>query len=590
MSEAVWRALAEKALGDRALATLETSTPEGLRLQPLYPRSTQALPPISRQMEGAWAIAQRVDHPDPVQANRLALIDLEGGANALTLVFAGETARGYGLPLTAEALATALDGVELDLIQLRLDAGAGAAEAMRLLGTLTAARRLASARLPVDVGLDPLGTLARTGAPTPARDEVRALREAAEAAGLAGALFLADGRPYHEAGAGEAEELAATLAAGLAYLRLLEAAGLDLDEARGGLAFLLAADAETVLTLAKFRALRRLWARVEEACGLDPRPIRVHAETSWRMMTRRDPATNIMRATAAVLAAGLGGADAVTVLPFTAALGLPDEGARRLARNTQVLLQNEAHLADVEDPAAGSGGLEAATEALCEQAWAFFQEIERGGGLEAALRAGTVQARVAATAARRRHAVATADRGIVGTSAFPAMREPAARLAAADRAALPTLGRLALPACRDAEPYEALRDRADAATALSARPTVFLAVLGTPAQYGASASYAANVLAAAGIETVLGTTDLFDASATPLACVCAARDTAAADFTIAAARLREAGARKVMASGRAPFDPERTTGVDVFIHDGCNRVQVLGDALDFLTARGPEPR
>ncbi len=587
MSQEAWRALAEKALG----GSLETVTPEGLRLQPLYSRSTRALPHALRQREGAWAIAQRVDHPDPAEANRLALIDLASGATALTLVFAGPTARGYGLPLTLDALTTALDGVELDLISLRLDAGGSAAEAMRMLSQLTAERRLASARLAIDVGLDPLGSLARVGAiPDLTGPEVRSLREAAGRAGLAGALFLADGRPYHEAAAGEAEELAATIAAGIAYLRLLQKAGSDLGEARADLAFLLAADAEMILTVAKFRALRRLWARVEDACGLDPRPIRIHAETSWRMMTRREPATNIMRAAAAALAAGLGGADAVTVLPFTAALGLPDDAARRLAGNTQVILQAEAHLADVDDPAAGSGGLEAVTEALCEQAWSFFQEIERGGGLEAGLRAGTIQARVAATAARRRHAVATAKRGITGTSIFPALSEPAVRLAAADRAPLVAAGRLALPACRDAEPFEALRDRADAAAAAGARPVVFLAALGTPAQYGGSAAHAANVLAAAGIETVVGAVGLYDASATPLACLCAARDTADADLAEAAAALRQSGARKIMTCDGASSDHERTAGIDVFIHDGCDRLQVLDEALDLLVTGGLEPR
>ena len=143
--------------------------------------------------------------------------------------------------------------------------------------------------------------------------------------------------------------------------------------------FRLAADQDQFLTIAKFRALRKLWARIEEACGLEPRPAFVAAETAWRMMTKRDPHGNIVRGTIAALGAAVGGADAVTVLPFSAALGLPDAFARRIARNTQTILIEEANIHRVADPAAGSGAIEALTDALCAAAWTLFQEIERRG-------------------------------------------------------------------------------------------------------------------------------------------------------------------------------------------------------------------
>ena len=176
------------------------------------------------------------------------------------------------------------------------------------------------------------------------------------------------------------QELAYVLAVAVAYLRALESGGVALDQARRMIFFRLSADADQFLTIAKFRALRKLWARVEEACGLAPVPAFVSAETAWRMMTRRDPHVNMLRTTIAAFSAGIGGADAVTVLPFTAALGLPDRFARRIARNSQLLLLEESNLAKVSDPAAGSGGFEALTEQLCTAAWALFQEIERAGG------------------------------------------------------------------------------------------------------------------------------------------------------------------------------------------------------------------
>ena len=195
--------------------------------------------------------------------------------------------------------------------------------------------------------------------------------------------------------------------------------GHGLDAARDALSFLLVADADEFLSVAKFRALRRLWARVEEACGLAPKPIRLHAETAWRMTTRRDPWVNLLRTTVAAFSAGIGGADAVTVLPFTTALGLPDAFARRLARNTQLILLEEANLWRVADPAAGAGGFEALTDALCEKAWALFQEIEREGGIVESLARGSLQARIAAVRAAREKAVATRKEPITGTSEFP---------------------------------------------------------------------------------------------------------------------------------------------------------------------------
>src|SRR5205823_6804833 len=140
----------------------------------------------------------------------------------------------------------------------------------------------------------------------------------------------------------------------------------------------------------KFRAVRKLWARVEAACGIEPKPVHVAAETAWRMMTRHDTYVNMLRTTIAVFAAGVGGADSITVLPHTAPLGLPDRFARRIARNTQLILLQEANLAKVSDPAAGSGGIEALTQRLCAMAWSLFQEIERAGGPWSALEAGII--------------------------------------------------------------------------------------------------------------------------------------------------------------------------------------------------------
>ncbi|HEV2566994.1 MAG TPA: methylmalonyl-CoA mutase subunit beta [Microvirga sp.] len=401
---------------------------DAIAIQPLYPKAEGAAP-VAREQAGRWRVSQRVDHPDPQKANELALLDLEGGADALTLVTPkAPAARGFGLRINSlDDLDRALSGVMLDLIHLRVDAGGHGRQMAALVLALAERRGHRLADLSLDLGLDPIGAMAAQGRMSASWDAMAQRMgdtlSHLTAQGFAGRAFLADGRVYHEAGASEAQELASVLATGVGYLRALEAQGHPLDAARRSLAFLLVADADEFLTVAKLRALRRLWARVEQACGLEPRPIRLHAETAWRMTTRRDPWVNMLRATVAAFSAGIGGADAVTVLPFTAALGLPDAFARRIARNTQLILLDESNLARVADPAAGAGGFEALTDVLCDKAWGLFQEIEREGGILESLKGESIQARIAAVRAQREKAVATRREPITGTSEFPNIDE-----------------------------------------------------------------------------------------------------------------------------------------------------------------------
>ena len=582
--EARWRALADKAAGGDVDRLAGVSV-DGVPIAPLYPRLASDAPRPWRR--GAWSVAARVDHPVAETANALALLDLEGGADALTLVALGGAAHGFGLP--ASGFDEALAGVELDFISLRLDAGGETLEAATALSRLVADRRLTSAALAIDLGYDPIGVAARAGG-SPRFDDLERILGLAAEAGLAGRALLADGRAYHEAGAGEAMELAAVLATGVAYLRRLENLGTPPEAGRDALAFLLAFDANVFLGLAKARAMRRLWARVEAASGLVPKPIALHAETSWRMMTRRDPWTNVMRATAATFAAGVGGADTIDVLPFTLPLGLPDAPARRLARNVQRVLLDEANLAKVEDPAAGSGGLEALTDGLCARAWSLFQAIEAEGGIAASLRDGAIQARIAEAARPRAEAIASLRAGIVGTSRFPNLHAPVTNVLDVRPAPAAPVGADALPSTRDAAPFEALRDRADAIAPENGRPTLFLATLGPPAAFGARATYAATFFAAAGIEATPPMREetsqerlaRFNDAGTVAVCLCGGDATYADQAAPTAKALREAGARLVLLAGRprADADAFRAAGIDGFIHDGCDALSILAGSLD----------
>ena len=598
-------------------AKLVSRSRDGIAIQPLYPKADGA-PRIARAEAGRWRIAQRMDHPDPAAAQELALVDLEGGADALALVGRqAPAARGFGVRLeTDEDLARALAGVRLELIQLRLDAGSGGAALAERLVALAERRGHRLSELALDLGLDPVGALAASGRLPLAWDEVAAglgARLASlQAKGFAGRAFLADGRAYHEAGAGEAQELAAVLATGVAYLRALEAQGHSLEAARRALSFLLVADADEFLTVAKFRALRRLWGRIERACGLAPEPLRLHAETAWRMTTRRDPWVNLLRATVAAFSAGIGGADAVTVLPFTMALGLPDAFARRVARNTQLILLEEANLWRVADPAAGAGGFEALTDALCEKAWSLFQAIEREGGIVASLQTGALQGRIAAVRAAREQAVATRREPLTGTSEFADLQEaPVAVLLPAAPAAPGASGPAAvtadpLPSVRAAEPFERLRDLSDAHLARTGRrPKVFLANLGPVAAFTARATFAKNFFEAGGIEAVTndGFSDqdklrqAFIDSKAKLSCICSSDEVyfSPAETAIMpnettveemARVLSRAGCSLIYVAGRPIMreDAMFSAGIRGFIYSGCDLLAVISSIYSALDA------
>jgi methylmalonyl-CoA mutase len=310
----------------------------------------------------------------------------------------------------------------------------------------------------------------------------------------------------------------------------------------------------------------------------------LQAETAWRMLGRRDPWVNLLRNTMAVFSAVIGGADNVTVLPFTAALGLPDGFARRLARNTQTVLMEESNLWRVADPAAGAGGFEALTTALCEKAWQLFQAIEAEGGIVESLKAGALQERIAAVAASDERAVATRRAPLTGTSEFPHLAEaPVSVLRPAPAPLAPAP--LALQSLRRAAPFERLRDVSDAYLARHGqRPRAFLAPLGSLAEFSARAGFIRNLLEAGGIEPVGGETaipfdhlaDAFAKAGAPIACLCGPDALYASEGAAAVAALKAAGAHVVLAGRPGECEaPLRDAGLAGALYAGCDAVAAL---------------
>jgi methylmalonyl-CoA mutase len=577
-----WRSLVAAVLAKSGIEgdpedALTWTTYDGIGIRPLYTAADApdfaaaglpGRPPFVRGAtpEGAaatgWDVRTRHADPDPKRLNAAVLEELETGAGSLWLVL-GEAG------LAVADLPTALEGVYLDLAPIALDAGAHSERAVQALLTLSEQRGVDPAELRGTFGADPIGARARTGADA----DLHLVRVLTEQSKRAPGMQVAtvDATIYHDAGGSDAQELGIGTAVGVAYLRALTDAGLTVDAALERIEFRWAVSAEQFPSIAKLRAARRLWHRVAQLCEAaeQGRGQYQHAVTSAAMLTRRDPWVNMLRTTIACFAAAVGGADAITVLPFDAAIGRSDGFARRIARNTQSILHDESSLARVIDAAGGSWYVESLTDQLAERAWDVFTRIEQVGGALAALNSGAIGELVAMTRQRRAADVAHRRAPITGVSEFadvaeaPVSREPVA--AAPDGL---------LPRTRYAADFEALRDRADAA---AQRPRVFLATLGPLAAHSARAGFAANLFQAGGIECVTGAPERFADAGTPVACLCASDKFYADEGAAAVAALRAAGAAQIWLAGKAEVD-----GVDGHLYAGCDALQVLRSAFDVL--------
>lgn len=546
-----WMDLVEQVLrGAPFDKRLVGTTYDGIRIQPLYtgadhPGDT-SLPGAapftrgSRVVGGAWQIRQAHSR---ATGNGAVRDELAGGADAIELHIDGETSR--------EELDDLLDGVP-PTVPIMLAPGSEAA--IWHLVDLWGSRGVARDEALGGFGMDPRDPAVAEAVANTLNLDYRSVLVA-----------VVNGARLADQGASEAQELAGSLADGVAYLRACEQAGLDLASAADRLEFRYAAGVDQFLTIAKFRAARRLWARVTQACDIDPAAQRQHAVTAGAMMTRRDPWVNMIRTTVACFAAAAGGADAITVSPYDSAIGVPDPLGLRIARNTQLLLREESHIHEVIDPSGGSYYIESLTDALTSTAWGLFQELEAGASLSE---------RIEAAHEARSRDVATRRLPLTGVSEFPDLDEPAVDRPAA--VSDPGLRRLA-------EPFEALRDAAEASPS---RFTAFLASLGSIAVHTARTAFSANLLAAGGIDAVGG--DGYDtpeeaasawrASGTPIAIVCSSDEMYEKHAADAVAALKGAGCGYVLLAGR----PDDRWGADGYIHMGCDVLDALGAIHDRL--------
>ncbi len=456
-----WRAVVERDLkGAPFEKRLVTHTYEGIDIQPVYTHEdwpgaddpagfpgfapfTRGSTPLGASLRG-WDICQEHAHPDPAQTNAAVLTDLQRGATSVLLRL--DYAARHGMdPADSAArdavgrdgvavhhrrdLELALAGVHLDMAGVSLEAGAAFLPAAAAMIALWQDRGVDPAAARGAFNADPLAVLARDGRLPCSTDRAMALMgDLADYCHqhLPGVTAVRIGTgPYHHAGANAAQDLAFSMATAVAYLRCLTEHGMSLDAAARQFRFSYSVGCNLFLAIAKLRAARKLWATVLKHCGADPSTaaMNMHVRASKRTITSRDPWVNLLRNTVCCFAAVAAGARSMTSEPFDKALGLPDEMSRRIARNTPIILLEEAHLGFVSDPGGGCWLIEKLTDELAETAWPIFQAVEQRGGMAAALQSGFVAAQIDSAFKPRLKNLATRRDAITGVSEFPDVSE-----------------------------------------------------------------------------------------------------------------------------------------------------------------------
>ena len=604
--QSTWMALVEKTLRGRdPTEALTSETADGNRIAALYragdrPAHGPGIPGEYPYIRGAaavgdaekWDVRQICAVAHPKDALEAMKAEFAGGATSVELRFDrsrsmdGEEADGLCVGDAAD-LREIVDLAGAAQRPLAVDAGPFVADVAGMLHGLGA--------MGLHLNADPLGAAAvghgsLGGALGGAVELVRRAPSGWTA-------LRCDGEVYHAAGGSAAQELAAMVATGIAYLRALSNAGIELDAARAHIRFRLAADDDIFTSIAKPRAFRRLWGRVVEVCG-GTGSADVEMVTATRMMTTRDPWVNLLRTTCAAFAGVVGGARVISVLPYDHAIGTGEPRAARLARNIQLLLSEESNLHRVADPAGGGYYIEHLTDEFARDAWAGIQRIEAAGGMVAALREGLVQDEIAETFMTRLARVARLEDPITGASTFPSLHEGLPMAPGTEPASLPQAMKrpdfdpIASPLrpMRLAEGFERLRDIADAAVRNGGeRPRILLATLGPLAEHATRAAYAKNAFEAGGIEAVEAG-ELQDAaaagaamrnSACRVACLCGTDERYASMAAEVADALREAGADAVYLAGR-PSSALEQIPLDGFVHLGCNLLARLEDVHSLL--------
>ncbi|MCP4601166.1 MAG: methylmalonyl-CoA mutase [Proteobacteria bacterium] len=451
-----WREATEKSLkGAPFDKKLLTKTYEGITLKPMYnPDDVQALTHIgslpgfapyvrgvsaTRQSAEPWKVCQEISHPSPAEMNKALLHDLERGQTAIRLVLdrAGLSGKdpdraepsdvGYGgvSIIATDDIAEILSNVEIERYPIYIKVDSAGVSVAALLAAHLRTCNIKLSNLNGCIENDPLGMLVMTGSsPRPLENlysEMAALTAWAKEHAPSLQTIAVCGHHYHNAGGSAVDELAFSLATGVEYLRELINRNLLVDDIAPRVLFSMSVGANFFVEIAKLRAARLVWARAVEAFGggEEAKKMTTHVCTSSWTKTINDPYVNMLRATTETFSAAMGGADSILTNPFDEPVRKSDAFSRRIARNVQIILQEESHLGQVIDPVGGSWYVEHLTDEIASRAWTLFQDVEKEGGMARAISAGIPQKKVAHTAEMRARDLDTRKAVFIGTNIYP---------------------------------------------------------------------------------------------------------------------------------------------------------------------------
>ena len=603
-----WLTLVQKAIKGADFEKKMTSkTLDNIRLEPLYsssdllPHTLNALPSIEPFTRGTrisqnrygWDIRQLYFGSHASSINAEILEDLAGGVTSISLSMGGPN----NIGLKSGELERVLEGVHLEICPIAINASHHTLDAAKDMIEIWNSRNVQKSKRLAHFDADPLSLLAITGSLNLPLNQ--ALEDALSLVELTSDMpsvtaLTADGHAYHCAGATEAQELACVLASIVSFCRAGETLGYNPAKIIQKLTLTLAVDANQFLNISKLRAARLLVWRLAETMSIaeEVARIKISAITSWRMFTKRDPWTNILRTTIACASGAMGGADSILVLPYTFALGNPDPIARRISRNIQIVCQEESNLARVIDPCGGSWYIEKITDDLAKKAWIIFQDIERQGGMASALQSGYLQNEIAKSAAERKEAIKTCRAEITGVSAFPLLENDNVsfieRSLNSNTVLKPAITIPQLKIERLSEPFEALRDAADSyAENKGKNLRIYLACLGDVIDFNVRTTWMKNYLAAGGIHSEISKGYLdpehlskdFTDTGLRIVCLCSSDKIYAEHAEAAAQALKRAGAKYILLAGR-PNEKEptfRAAGIDQFVYAGLDAIEILQD-------------
>ena len=488
---AAWARAAANSAPGGTLDTLNWVTPEGIRVKPLYTAAdlqglphTDTLPGFAPFIRGPqatmyavrpWTIRQYAGFSTAEESNAFYRQALAGGAQGVSVAFDLATHRGYdsdhprvtgdvgkaGVAIdSVEDMKILFDGIPLDKVSVSMTMN-GAVLPI-LAGYVVAAEEQG-------VALDQLsGTIqndilkefmVRNTYIYPPEPSMRIVGDIIEYTAQKMPKFNSisiSGYHMQEAGANQALELAFTLADGKEYVKTALAKGLDVDDFAGRLSFFWAIGMNFYLEIAKMRAARGLWCRIMQGFGAkSPKSLmlRTHCQTSGWSLAEQDPYNNIVRTTIEAMAAVFGGTQSLHTNSFDEAIALPTETSARIARNTQLILQEETHITSVVDPWAGSYLMEKLTQDMADAAWALIEEVEALGGMTRAVDSGWAKLKIEASAAEKQARIDAGRDVIVGVNKYKLKQEDAIEVREVDnvQVRLQQIERLkAVKASRDA--------------------------------------------------------------------------------------------------------------------------------------------